>query len=1248
MDLFFLSLLFFVFDVPCTTSGFGAEHVHYKFFKVRHISSKQAKGYLCKADTGTVSLHPSEKTILVTATSSQMRKVSSILELVDSNEAYSVVRVKEPAAAAAVGSGCLKSGVEGITLGSFSEPPAEGSPNASIVDFDKNGVLIVAPSNKCELIRNRLIKEGPERAVRTGVLIELDEPNETAKSEPNEAAESEPNEATKGEPNEAEEIEPNEVESENGGVEANEPNVLSALVAPFEPNEIKTEDANEAKTDMAAEPNESEMTEPSVEPNETSAADVNEPNDANAPAEPNEIELPVAEPNETATTEVNEPNEVERALPEPNEPNVGVVSAEGVEEPNEANLLSKGEGVEEPNFAAAEKAAADINEAVLPEEVNELAAEGAGFEANEPNKEPVALFEEKAEAADVNEAEAKEAAEVTEGAIEPNVPDVVQKKKTAKKVESKATAEGKKKTTIEEEEPVKEAKEVDEWGQYEPPPVPNAEQVLNLDLPEKLPMKEFLGFMGEQLHLDFLYNPEDIKGDVVLMLKGKLRGGVKRKELYPLLEAVLKFNGYAMTRHKNLILIVPSGKAMEYDPEVFFEGGQTELGEIIITRIFDLEHIDAGSVKNLLDGMKLGLSPQHIDTSISQAGKLIVTDYAYRMKRVEKLIEMIDKPGERRKFRFRRLKYTTATNLAPKIKTLAEQLGTVTITVSEPEAQPQQGKQPQGRPPRHQAQPKPQPSQGNGGEPGVYLDADERTNRILMIGLAEDLDTVEELIVALDVEKQDLRTLRMYEINYVEAEDIINNLSELNIISGEQASQRITSRDRGGRRRAQPKSPQQEALGGEEEPLAEEPQIVLIDATNSLLINATPEQHEQIAMVIGYLDVETVEASIPYVVYPLENESPTRLKDLLQQLVQETITKVSEKGDNKVERTTTTQSAENISIVADPNSYSLIVYASKKDQQWIKSIIEQLDQYRPQVLLDVTLVQVTKDDMFNFDLKLLSSIPDLTNTSGYTVGEEDQSIIDKLINDTHQSRFVDFRAKEGALTAFYGSDQIHALLTAMETKKYGRVMARPKLLVNDNENGTISTTDTTYVKKTEQQWLSGDNPVQTEQVSYPSYSAGITLDIRPHISTGNMLRLNIALNRSGFTSELSGERPPDKADAEVETVVNVPDKSTIILGGMEKIQDNKGGEKVPILGDLPLIGGLFRKVSRSGEQDKLYIFVKAHILRPGGDLALADLKDVSLENRRKFEQLEAEMQEYEDWPGVKARPLDPVHILEMD
>ncbi|MHC4455894.1 MAG: secretin N-terminal domain-containing protein [Planctomycetota bacterium] len=768
---------------------------------------------------------------------------------------------------------------------------------------------------------------------------------------------------------------------------------------------------------------------------------------------------------------------------------------------------------------------------------------------------------------------------------------------------------------------------------YEPEPIAGGEDSLKLDLPAKMSIHDFLSFVGEHLHLDYLYDPVKVKGDVTLRLHGKLRGDIKVKDLYPLLESVMKFHRFVMTRKGNLITIVPAGEALDIDPVLLPEKDKLELGDVIITRIFKLQHIDAGSAQNLLTAMRLGADIRPV------ADKLIVTGYAYRMARVEELLQMIDKPGKPKEFRFRQLRYTMAKTLVPKVKVLAEQLGTISISIAAPgraavtrrpgeSAEAFRKRQAQARA-AQAAGVKPTPA-----KPTVYLDADERTNRILMIGLEEQLSVVDELINTLDVEQQDLRTMRLYEIQNVGADEVRRKLEELGIVGrGPVTTQRITAPAK-----AAPSPPRAVSAA---EPLVEQPQIVIIESTNSLLVNATAEQHAQVAMIIAYVDSETLLEAIPYKIYSLENQKPTDLAAVLQQLVQETIKDQAGKIEKVVKK------GEDISIIPDDNTFSLIVHASKKNQEWIGNLIKTLDKRRPQVLIDVTLVEVSRTDLFDFDLQLASKFPVLE-----AAGAMDKvgSVLTPFLGEKTSEVYS---APKGTTDTpaiaqgFYHDEHIQALLTAMQSKSYGRVLAKPKVLVNDGQAGTIKTTDTTNVKF-ENILKGGPNKEDSITVSFKEYHAGITLAITPNISEGDLLLLDVKLTRSDFGERAAGA-PPDKTESDIETTVTVPDGRTIILGGLVKLNQSKGDSKVPLLGDIPLVGGLFRSVSNSARDSKLYVFVKANILRPDETLAgLPELEKISERNKVAFEKFEKKFQEHESWPGIKPEPMDPLKVLEVE
>jgi type II secretory pathway component GspD/PulD (secretin) len=848
----------------------------------------------------------------------------------------------------------------------------------------------------------------------------------------------------------------------------------------------------------------------------------------------------------------------------------------------------------------------------------------------------------------------------------------------------------------------------------------NGEDILDLDLPETITMMQLLDLAGEYLDLDYVYDPQTIdKQSIALKLHGSLQGEMKVKDLYALLQTVLKFKGLAMTqREDKLVTIVSAAQVLDTDPQlVDIKSGTVQAGDIVVTRVFELQHVDAASVTNLLQNMKLGVA---VSTS-EQAQILFVTCYAHRMSRIEQLVNMLDRPGRLRECRFRRLQYTLAPALADKVRTLAQELQGIPVMIVSAEGQSasRQGKGSGG-------------SRAAGFGQPVYLDTDERTNRILMIGYEEQLALLENMVDALDVVQEDLRTpktynvkhimaqealeklqemevlvpsavstgrprmgasgtpsakagrmdsdvltegpvvsvleatnqllikateeqhvqiskfldhidvspedmrtLQVYEIKHVDAEEVRNKLEELDVIGvGPVTSRRITATTR-------PTKPETARASttsttSTAEVLVGKPQVVVTESTNSLLVNATAEQHDQIATIINYVDSKMPEEEIPYKIYPLENSSPGHLAGLLEQLIQET----EKNKEGKIEKVVKRE--EKITIVPDPNTFSLIVYASRKNQEWIENLIKSLDKRRPQVLIDVTLVEITRTDTFEYDLNLVA------NAKEAVIGNIGIEPIQKIDSSSRLEGGFNLLDLEGNPTgqtkAFYSDKKVQALLTAIARKNYGRVLAKPKILVDDGQEGEISTTDeTTYLKESVQVPDQGA-PITTRD--FEPIKASIRLQITPHISEGDLLRLDVHLSREDFGTRPTEGAPPDKATSEVTTTVFVPDNHTVILGGLVKLNQSKGGSKVPILGDIPLVGALFRSVDNSDVEKKLYVFLRANTVRPYEEARLVDLQKISEEHRKAFEESEAEFQKHEDFPGITPEPMRPERVLE--
>jgi len=864
-----------------------------------------------------------------------------------------------------------------------------------------------------------------------------------------------------------------------------------------------------------------------------------------------------------------------------------------------------------------------------------------------------------------------------------------------------------------------------------------------IDLPQEVELEALIDLVGKQLGLNYMYDPAKLKNQKVQL---KLHGGkIKVRDTYALLESVLRFKGFIMTRRDQLVTILPQADIAKAEPVLRGVDDPIQPGDIVVSSMFELEHIDAASAQNMLQGMNLGTA----FTPIAGTKTLIVTDFAYRMDQIRRVLDMVDVPGEEKEYQFRTLKYMKPSEIVPKLQELAGQLQGVSLQISTPAtaqktrsvrtrdpktgrtvtkqvpittSTPAAAQTPQAeavfidpddrtnrifmsgkadqielinelvdvldvpqydlksvreyiienveagevidvlnelalasvsvqtqqttptssrtRKPAKKPMPQPAPSTGADGSEQPYISVRPATNSLLVNATAEQHKHIELVIAHVDVVQKDQRTIRQYEIQYVDTAEIIETLTDLEIIAPQTASTGSRSTSSRSSRQTNSRSPQQppaaegaaplslpSASGGSQKDItADQPQISVLETTNSLLVYATPRQHDAIALVIAHADRQLDTSSTPYVVYALENQDPLLLAEVLTKLIQETVEEVKKTSTptSKIQSGGATPTAnlpsleeQNIRVIPDEMSYSLIVYANKRNQQWISELIKELDEYRPQVLLDCTLVEILKDDAFQYSLDIIAKTYGASSIqSGSPVA------VTAIYGDFSKRTLGDISSIGGDVTGFFNSQMIQGVLEAVQRNGYGRVMAQPKILVNDNQEGEIKTENKTSVAQKKSSTIpgtGGSDPIISDDVSFVEYSEGVTLTIKPHISKGDMLRLEVKLQRTDFDDSIKDvtvdgktyPKPPDLISTDVTTVATVPDGTTIILGGLESVGQAKTQSKVPLLGDLPLIGILFRGVDNTDKQRRLYVFVKANIIRPGDQAeGLEDIRRV--------------------------------------
>ena len=1181
---------------PARNAVAGEARQH-EVIPLTNISPERAKEFLNRLKIGTASRLPNTNRLLVTAEPGELRKAVILLNLVDTRTEFDIKELV-PASGKAPSNVQIATAVGGLTIGTFAHPPQDTGKMRAIVDVHNGKLVAIAPAFQLDDIK-LAAEMGPDalKQKKANLLTPIIRPASLAVDERQTAVSAS---SPSGTPN-----------AGSGRLTEESPNGdLSALGLELRTSAFNLQAANNEQPGRLTQAKETQLNREQtgeLQTQRTSLSQSNTKPEQAAPAEP-----PHAAGNAPA--------------------------GQSAAKPEQAAPADRPQADSKPVAGQSNTLTAEPAQPAKPQETAQNRPESTPAQPSGPAPAPSASLQ-PGPAVPTTPAPTTPKQNTTVASPLPPLTTPITAASAAPRAEVLPSA-------------------------YQPLETANGDEVLDLKLQERMSVILLLDLVGKYLGLSYVYNPEEVKGEVSLKLNGDLHGKVRVKDLYPLLEQSLRQNNLVTTRHKgNVVSIVPAARIADIDPILFDpKTARVETGDTAVRSKFELKYIDTVAAKNLLDNMKLAFDV----TAIPEKHMLLVTTYAYRMERVEQLLQLIDQPGEPKKFRFRQLRYTMAKTLADKVKAMAEQmLEMVSVTVAESDPAANVARTPgesdiayrtrlaQVRAQQTALRATQQIARAQLGQetkPTVYLDADERTNRVLMIGAEKQLGILEQLVDALDVEQQDLRALQLYRMKHVDAEEVARKLHELGIISklpdGSTASRypttpaRITPQLPGQPRPATPQAPEPQVAPTTEvteKGLVEEPQVVVVEATNSLLVNATAEQHAKITRIIEYVDSETLTDEIPYKIYPLENSSPKHLAEVLQNLIQETVEQQKEGG--KIEKVVVNKD-EKIKIVPDPNTYSLIVYANKKNQEWISTLVSQLDKRRPQVLIDVTLVAIQKHDKFDMEINLLRSSPDIAGTSGVT-----GATTDKMLGRA-------FQTSGGGATVFYGDKQVQALLDTVQEKTYGRVLAKPKLLVNDNEKGKLDAKDTTYVEITSTMPVASGVPGQATGVvqsstNFNAYDAGVMLDITPHISEGDLLRLDIKLTRSDFTKILA-TKPPDKKSSEVDTAVTLPNGATVILGGLVKLNQNKGGSKVPFLGDIPILGGLFRSIHNSEEGEYLYMFVKAEIIRPDDSSAhgMKGLEKISQSHREAFEKRELEYQTYQDWPGIKSKRVEPSKVLD--
>jgi len=397
-----------------------------------------------------------------------------------------------------------------------------------------------------------------------------------------------------------------------------------------------------------------------------------------------------------------------------------------------------------------------------------------------------------------------------------------------------------------------------------------------------------------------------------------------------------------------------------------------------------------------------------------------------------------------------------------------------------------------------------------------------------------------------------------------------------------------------------------------------EPEVLLVpdQRTNSVLVNGDEIQRARIRRLIDYLDTPLEQTGNVKVVY-LEYAQATEVSEVLTRVMQNIsrLDSADGKGGGRASEAT---------IEADEGTNSLIITADPNQMAALESVIHRLDIRRAQVLVEAIIVEMEITDGADLGLQWLFANED--GAFGSNVNADDaraRRIADAILNPgdpeaqplaTTTGDF-DVGALAGALAQSPGMTlgwgvvdddlSMTVILNALRERTNANILSTPSLLTLDNQEAYITVgQNVPFVTGsfTNTGTANGaQNPFQTIERE----NVGITLSVKPHINEGDAVVLDIEQEVSSLTGLTGAQAMASDLitnERKVQTKVLAEDQRIVVLGGLIKDDVQDAQQKVPILGDIPLLGRLFRNDSINVTKTNLLIFIRPTIIRDGAAL----------------------------------------------
>ena len=385
--------------------------------------------------------------------------------------------------------------------------------------------------------------------------------------------------------------------------------------------------------------------------------------------------------------------------------------------------------------------------------------------------------------------------------------------------------------------------------------------------------------------------------------------------------------------------------------------------------------------------------------------------------------------------------------------------------------------------------------------------------------------------------------------------------------------------------------------------------IIPDERTNSLIVLASQQDTEQIRSLIASLDKEAPKGRSTLHVRYLEHARSEDLAKVLNTIVGSK-TKAAARPQQAAQAP---GQAEEASITADKATNSLVITASPQDFMELEEVIQKLDMVRSQVLVEALIAEVSMEKALQIGMEWrLMDQPVEGSTRG--VGGTDFGLITGVQQGTLSDAGLVLGVSRGFITI--GGQQfvnLGGLLRAFQKDTDVNVLSTPHLLTMDNEKAKIVVADNVPILKTDLSTPLAAATTTTTNIAvsrtFEYKDIGIQLEITPHISKGSMVRLELNTEVSNVTS-IDPTNPGfvTTRKRQANTTVVVESGQMMVIGGLIRDDRNEETKRVPCVGNIPILGWLFKTYGGTKTKTNLLVFITPHIIRTAEDMEKATAK----------------------------------------